>query len=396
MSLICKRIPVHKTIASIFKNTPQLLDECVFLNLAKHRHYVTKPKTEKIGKGVFRIGLTGLTVGALVGTGYSIHYMNKPRAHILNEEVTLPLLKELPDIKPTKSIRIVGDRSGLHLTLFQYQTCPFCCKVRAFLDYYGISYDIVEVDPVLRQSIKWSPYKKVPILVAKTEEGYQPLNDSTMIISALASYLKDSDKNIPEIAKCFPMIKYVEEDGSMKNEIMNRYFLMLSNQRLQGMNETESNEERKWRKWADSVLVHTLSPNVYRTKEEALQAFNWFSEVGEWERNFPAWERYLIIYVGASVMWLIGKRLKKRHNLKDDVRQSLYDECSTWTRAINAKGGTFMGGDNPNLADLAVYGVLSSIEGCTAFKDMLENTKISKWYYRMKETVLQHQGARFI
>jgi microsomal prostaglandin-E synthase 2 len=37
--------------------------------------------------------------------------------------------------------------------------------------------------------------------------------------------------------------------------------------------------ERQWRKWADEVLVHTLSPNVYRTKEEALQAFNWFSEV---------------------------------------------------------------------------------------------------------------------
>lgn len=65
------------------------------------------------------------------------------------------------------------DHSNLKLTLFQYQTCPFCCKVRAFLDYYGVSYDVVEVDPVLRQSIKWSEYKKVPILVAKTPTGYQ-------------------------------------------------------------------------------------------------------------------------------------------------------------------------------------------------------------------------------
>lgn len=66
-----------------------------------------------------------------------------------------------------------GDQSGLKLVLYQYQTCPFCCKVRAFLDYYGISYDIVEVDPVLRQAIGWSEYKKVPILVAKLEKGYQ-------------------------------------------------------------------------------------------------------------------------------------------------------------------------------------------------------------------------------
>lgn len=57
--------------------------------------------------------------------------------------------------------------------LYQYQTCPFCCKVRAFLDYHGISYDIVEVDPVLRQAVRWSEYKKVPILLAKLENGYQ-------------------------------------------------------------------------------------------------------------------------------------------------------------------------------------------------------------------------------
>lgn len=38
-------------------------------------------------------------------------------------------------------------------------------------------------------------------------------------------------------------------------------------------------EERKWRKWVDDVLVHVLSPNVYRTPSEALQAFHWFSKV---------------------------------------------------------------------------------------------------------------------
>lgn len=70
-------------------------------------------------------------------------------------------------------IKIHTDQTGLKLTLYQYYTCPFCCKVRAFLDYYGISYNIVEVDPVLRQSIKWSPYKKVPILLVQVENGYQ-------------------------------------------------------------------------------------------------------------------------------------------------------------------------------------------------------------------------------
>lgn len=42
-----------------------------------------------------------------------------------------------------------------------------------------------------------------------------------------------------------------------------------------------SSEERKWRKWADEVFVHVLSPNVYRTLDESYRTFKWFSEVSE-------------------------------------------------------------------------------------------------------------------
>ena len=49
--------------------------------------------------------------------------------------------------------------------LYQYQTCPFCCKTRAFLDYYGINYEVVEVNPLFRREIKFSKYRKVPFIV---------------------------------------------------------------------------------------------------------------------------------------------------------------------------------------------------------------------------------------
>ncbi|OTF73916.1 hypothetical protein BLA29_008044 [Euroglyphus maynei] len=52
-----------------------------------------------------------------------------------------------------------------------------------------------------------------------------------------------------------------------------------------------------------------------------------------------------------------------------------------------------MGGDKPSLSDLTVYGVLSSIEGCKAFGDLIENTKLSEWYYSVKSMVNEHQGA---
>lgn len=55
------------------------------------------------------------------------------------------------------------------MTLYQYKTCPFCSKVRAFLDFHGLPYDIVEVNPVMRKEIKWSTYRKVPILMVNGE-----------------------------------------------------------------------------------------------------------------------------------------------------------------------------------------------------------------------------------
>lgn len=51
---------------------------------------------------------------------------------------------------------------------------------------------------------------------------------------------------------------------------------------------------------------------MYRTLTESLETFYWFDEVGEWKRVFPAWERYLTIYIGSIIMYFISKRLKKR------------------------------------------------------------------------------------
>ncbi|XP_069701067.1 prostaglandin E synthase 2 [Periplaneta americana] len=356
-----------------------------------------KPFTSNMRQSsTLTLGLLGISMGAVVGAGYT-YYKNSQRhiPGILNKNmgVTSAVLESLPDVQISREVIMPTDNTGLKLTLFQYTTCPFCCKVRAFLDYYGFSYNVIEVNPVLRQQIKWTEYRKVPIILAHVEDGYQQLNDSSMIISALASFLHDRDQGLKEVVKCYPTISFNDDEGKMKNEILNRYFLMYQGNIPKGRTKESILEERKWRKWADDVLVHTLSPNVYRTKGEALQAFTWFSEVGEWEKHFPAWERYLIIYVGAYAMWIIGKRLKKRYNLKDDVRVSLYDACNQWTRSLKKQGTNFMGGDAPNLSDLAVYGVLSSIEGCDAFQDMLKNTSIGTWYKNVKESVMRHAGS---
>lgn len=60
----------------------------------------------------------------------------------------------------------------------------------------------------------------------------QPLNDSSMIISAVASYIQDSDKMLTDIVKCYPLIRYFDDDGSSKSDIMNKYFIMFNGKTL--------------------------------------------------------------------------------------------------------------------------------------------------------------------
>jgi microsomal prostaglandin-E synthase 2 len=60
------------------------------------------------------------------------------------------------------------------------------------------------------------------------------MNDSSVIISALASYLHDRDQGLTEIVKCYPTISFIDDDGKLKNEILNRYFIMYQGNIPQG------------------------------------------------------------------------------------------------------------------------------------------------------------------
>ncbi|XP_045626305.2 prostaglandin E synthase 2 [Procambarus clarkii] len=356
---------------------------------------ITSPPKPSWWKNYSKLVGLGFGAGALVSTAYMYHLYTKVATPIPNSSAggQYVLAKKPPTFSPSRSIQIPTDSTGLKMTLFQFQTCPFCCKVRTFLDYFGLSYEVIEVNSVTRSQTRWTDYRKVPFLVVQlpNSEEILQLKDSTMIISVLQSFLNNKTANLQDLVKCYPLVAY--SDGRKTHiEVMNRYFLMYG-QHPSDRSQEDIVEERKWRKWVDDVFVHVLSPNVYRTPKEAFQAFEWFSKVGSWEEHFATWERLLVIYVGAVAMFFIGKNLKRRHQLKDDVRQSFYEETNVWLEALKKKGTKFMGGDHPNLSDLAVYGILTAVEGCEAFHDLKQNTTISLWFEHMRETVSQHGGA---
>ncbi|KAK4787532.1 hypothetical protein SAY86_011365 [Trapa natans] len=219
------------------------------------------------------------------------------------------------------------------VVLYQYEACPFCNKVKAFLDYYKIPYKVVEVNPISKKEIKWSDYKKVPILKV---DGKQMVNSSAII-----------------------------------DELF---------QQMHPSNLAEDEEESKWCRWVDNHLVHVLSPNIYRTPSEALESFNYITSHG----NFSFTERLIAKYTGAAAMYMVSKKLKKRHNITDE-RGALYEAAETWVNAL--KNRPYCGGVKPNLADLSVFGVLRPVRNLKSGKDMVENTRIGEWYDRMEKAV---------
>ncbi|GJN12968.1 hypothetical protein PR202_ga31297 [Eleusine coracana subsp. coracana] len=143
-----------------------------------------------------------------------------------------------------------------------------------------------------------------------------------------------------------------------------------------------------------NILQNRISPDDELTNEEeakwrrfTLDARGMFrmGELKTQERgNFSFTERFAVKYAGAAAMYMVSKKLKKKYNITD-ARASLYDAANTWMEALN--GRDFLGGSKPNLADLAVFGVLRPIRYLRAGKDMVENTQIGEWYQRMEAAV---------
>lgn len=203
-----------------------------------HSHQWNAVRLMSSSGGTSRLGanvkgfLKWSVVGVLAGTGIAGYTSFKPKEnHFHQAEVDYFVIDRIPNVPIARKIVNENDKTNLDLVLFQYQTCPFCCKVRAFLDYSGLSYSVVEVDSVLRQSIKWSPYKKVPSLLARRKDGaYVQLTESSMIISALSTYLLDPSAGIEKSIKFYQMMSFTDDNGHRKQDVINKYHRLNHNQ----------------------------------------------------------------------------------------------------------------------------------------------------------------------
>lgn len=234
-------------------------------------------------------------------------------------------------------------------------------------------------------------YKKVPVMTSGKSE--EILVESSQIVSLLKSYLITPKRSLQEIQDFYPKLESIE-DGKTITRYPNKYNVMFEDKQLSQDEIQAIREEKEWRIWVDETFIHIISPNVYRTFGEALQTFRYFDEVGEWKRNFPTWERYLAIYLGATAMFFISKRLKKRHGIEDE-RQAM---LTAFNEFLSAKGPDrmFMGGAEPNLADLDLHGAISSFYGTSTFNELKTKCDIGKWYDNVDKAIKEHRGSSLV
>ena len=84
------------------------------------------------------------------------------------------------------------------ITLFQYETSPSSSQLRSYLDYFGFSYEIVEVDPITKNELKSiSKRVSIPLVILEHTSSKRKwyLTNSVSITSVLETLRNEYDQN---------------------------------------------------------------------------------------------------------------------------------------------------------------------------------------------------------
>jgi len=246
-------------------------------------------------------------------------------------------------------------RNTSSLSLYQYNICPFCHKIKALLAYVAEPYEAVEVNPLTKSELKslGDNYSKVPVLKMNEET----ISDSNVILhkllqsahiqSKLEEKWKSADTNMT-------MDKFAE-NGSWVFEFV------------------------------DKELASILYPNICRTLGDSYKAFEYVHD----NPNFSPFQRYTIQGIGSVAMYFAASKIKQKRNITDE-RKALLDALDVFERDALSSPTQFVSGKSvPNLEDIAVFGVLRSVQGLPAHEDLVlkHSEKLNNWYKRMQQEV---------
>ena len=249
------------------------------------------------------------------------------------------MTNEIEEKKATSGIQdnVVPERVVDDLpTMYCFETCPFCFKVKALLGSRGIEYSKVEVDPTFKTQLKWSEWGKVPVFV--DVDGTQ-VNDSNHILH------------------------YIDSNGSGSFPRMG-----------------EDPEQDRWMDFSNNILGKSIVAVIYTSYRSSVQALDYVTRVD----NFSFGSRLINKWLGGLIMRMVGKSRAKMFDLSP--RENLQHQLDLMSEGIR---GDFFGEDEPNGADFANFGILRSMQGLNGFDIVEGHHVVSGWYDRMQ----QHSGV---
>eukprot|EP00164_Ancoracysta_twista_P024055 GFYU01045371.1.p1 GENE.GFYU01045371.1~~GFYU01045371.1.p1 ORF type:complete len:347 (-),score=59.51 GFYU01045371.1:19-990(-) len=241
----------------------------------------------------------------------------------------------------TSSGSDAGTLADTELTLYQFETCPYCTKTRTFMDFNDIQYNKVDVHPISKKESVVG--KKVPVLMM---DGV-PQTESNDIIKRLQSQL--------------------ENDGRSKFETQT---------------EAQQEDTEKWLTWVDNKLLPLFPPNTYGSYGEGYQLF---TKIVQTYPKFSPLERMLYQVTGPIMMKVVSGKIQKRRGIVKP-REELYQSVNEWLDAVQQTPGPFYGGEKPSLVDVVVYGGLKTIAELKTFDDVRANTNVDVWWNAMSTT----------
>lgn len=217
-------------------------------------------------------------------------------------------------------------------TMYCFETCPFCFKVKALLGSREVEYSKVEVDPTFKTQLKWSEWGKVPVFV--DVDGTQ-VNDSNHILHYIDSNGADS----------FPRMG-------------------------------EDSEQDRWMDFSNRVLGKSIVAVIYTSYRTSVQALDYVTKVD----NFSFGSRLINKWFGGLIMRMVGRSRAKMFDLPP--RENLQHQLDLMSEGIR---GDFFGENEPNGADFANFGILRSMQGLNGFDIVEGHQVVSGWYTRMQK-----------
>lgn len=225
------------------------------------------------------------------------------------------------------------------LTLYQFQLCPYCHKVRAGLELKGLAFDQIEVNPMSKKELPPLPEeapKKVPVIKQNGTTVY----DSTSILQWL-------DEAFPNT------LSFTPADEAAK---------------------TKSDEIEQW---VDDEFTYALPTVIYGKWNEAFIA----AQVTARSSNFGFLQNISVRAGGSLIMNRVSKSILKKRGKTDAHAwvKSALEEFEGWLG-----DQTFVTGDTISMGDVAMHGAISCVEPFPIFSDIMARPTIRAWFERIQ------------